>query len=925
MKLRPAITYLIVYVESSTCALPYDAEPAADCTDTAMEDPVAQSSIDKDANAISDDEECWKVPSSQTNASARDNGACDVADETDQKPQGDKETWSRSPPEPPKLLLDIGDLWRALASSEVEEEATKYADLLTSEFKQYMFAPRSGGALERSAKKMLPSGAENAFVSHEQSVDSTDQTKQSSFGDRKSCLLENPASSPQHEASTGKEPEPDHVREESGDEEASPDRSFGEELLMALACEDKEQSKDVGLMTSDRIALVMSDFAAHLSDSPASSTFGQLAITHSLTMNLAQGFFFLLVEAIEKSNVPLADSARCILMFLAKHANPRELHIMIKVAIARISDEVYFTVCSLVLVDLLRIWTSVIPRISGKRALFVRDVVDMLDKAVFNVTRVPEIDREPSLHKHVDNGPYAEERAIFEFIRTMAENLQSEKQSQGNDRVLATRISPAPLPIADQSSIVPTGADCSATPKSAKQIAKEAAALIEDREKALHDYATEHGSILALVFKLSIVVMRRLPPAQKSGSQDGKPLRKASKRRTNVRAKFDSFLVGFRPVFESMGLDNPVDACQQCYQLLGLDPLSPDSVSVMQMSRPKPRRNRKSATFFNLNGMACYLMIMLSIREGNVDDHIGVRLDNTAFAFLNPHYALTLATPYIMTALSESSPVLRLMAVELLAAFLKMVPDGTVRSLVDVVGNVYESPFAENEPSFFGLASVLAKTVGQTDDVKHRGFAYEVLQGLLGKFSSGTSRFSVLGVLVLQVERAAMCAQLLTEMKDAMRDIDASESVGVVNEYRNRLADTYIPRYLLPRKELLAGINAAVATSNVGLYLAISDSNKAAASDLPIAEIDALRERMHLTRLYLAAGREAMRAVAAVAEHDRKSIPESTLAKQDTVEARSLYDVAGRTLNDCVASVCTLDLAIERLMKGLKCVGASRP
>ena len=51
-----------------------------------MEDPDALASMDKDANEISDDEECWKVRSPQTNASASDNVACDVAAETHQKP-----------------------------------------------------------------------------------------------------------------------------------------------------------------------------------------------------------------------------------------------------------------------------------------------------------------------------------------------------------------------------------------------------------------------------------------------------------------------------------------------------------------------------------------------------------------------------------------------------------------------------------------------------------------------------------------------------------------------------------------------------------------------------------------------------------------------------------------------------------------------
>jgi hypothetical protein len=75
---------------------------------------------------------------------------------------------------------------------------------------------------------------------------------------------------------------------------------------------------------------------------------------------------------------------------------------------------------------------------------------------------------------------------------------------------------------------------------------------------------------------------------------------------------------------------------------------------------------------------------------------------------------------------------------------------------------------------------------------------------------------------------------------------------------------------------------------------------------------------MQLTRLYLAAGRDAVRAVAAVAEYDRKAIPESKFTKADAVQSRSLYEVAGRTLNDCIASLCSLDMAIGRLDEALK-------
>jgi hypothetical protein len=134
----------------------------------------------------------------------------------------------------------------------------------------------------------------------------------------------------------------------------------------------------------------------------------------------------------------------------------------------------------------------------------------------------------------------------------------------------------------------------------------------------------------------------------------------------------------------------------------------------------------------------------------------------------------------------------------------------------------------------------------------------------------------------------------------------------------SEIVDTFIPRFLLPRKELLAGISPAVAASSLGLYIAISDANTASASGVSTISAVSLIDRMQLTRLYLAAGRDAVRAVAAVAEYDRNAIPESKITKTDAVQARSLYEVAGRTLNDCIASLCSLDMAIERLDEALK-------
>lgn len=846
--------------------------------------------------------------------------------------------WDVGGQEQPEPLIDLVEAWEQLGSAD-EESAKVLSDAVAAELTYYLHATRAGGLLERRVK-MEYSGIEEEFrvdVAHDiaenteenanlnqdvqsQEPDAQDEYESGSLqhsGEKEvleGCMLENSAKTP-----TLPVQESDNYHHQDGTQ-------YGEELLMALACEDKRPQKAVPQMTYAALTSLLTETAVNTSRLCNESRHGHIshALAASLTLNVLPAFVYTLVEAAERQLDELASACRTILICLADIGNPREFHVMLKSALSRISPSCYKEIVTLIISDLLRMWKAVIPRIRGKRALFLRDVVEVLDTIVFarSFDMLPVenssggIDLKTTLEVEVLTRDFVDKMAQVQV------NQMRREIALDDTRLLeAYSFQSVPESVPVQLEITTTPRTTGTSSKSAKNLAKKALAsarnIANDKERIRQDFDTERGASLALLLKLGEHAMDKFEISSGKELGSSKERRRPGRLRSSKHnSEVEQFLISLIPVFRNLGFDNPVDACQQCYQLLGIDTFSERVALVRDMSRPAQARKRKSETFFSFRTFVCYLIVEMCLPDNGCSlshvDHVS----SSPFSFLEPHYAFELTLPYLMTAIADSNPVMILQGIQLLQGFLSRIPDNSIQTLRDGLSNVYKLSFMQTESSWVGLVGLLAKATGRLDDPKHRGFAYEVTQAVLKKLKSPEARFVILAVVLLEAERAAMSAQLITEIKDAIRLIDSTCDAGVADQYRTRFVETCLPRYFLPRKEMLAALNPTVAACNAGLFMALSDSKKISCNSGDKYHTTRML-RMQFSQLYMKLGREAVRAIAAVSEHDRRTIPESKLAKSDAEGARSLYDAAGKTLNDCVAAISSLDYALDALSKAL--------
>lgn len=842
---------------------------------------------------------------------------------------GDAEydAWDVTEPEPAEALIDLGHTWDELMRAQDADAANVLADSIANELAFYIHAPRSGGALGRMSNQTFPGPQDvtRAGTEREQSEclgedisvqdqrsapekfgEPDDVNKHSSSGTQGQSDVPDKDPSITSEACSKQVPATSSVSPEFA-------TNFGEDLLLALACEDKRPQKAVPPMTYDAITSVMSENAARVSSAcnTAPHDFISRAVASSVTMTLLPSVLFTLIEAEERKKESLATACRTLLLSVARVANPREFHVMLKSALSRISSMYQRDIYGLIVEDILKMWNEVVPRIRGKRFLFLRDVGDVLDMVVFDKQR----DLPDSLEKEV-----LVSRLLNSIACDQLDDMKSAIRVDENRMLdVYTRMrEPEQVCVEVEHPEMP--AVKGEEPKSAKNIYKKGLAgarnKINDKENTRHDSYNERITTLALTLKLYEHVVDKLPLPVSEPRTVSKVRGPEKRRKRKLTAAVSGLLSYLKSLTQTLGLDNPVDACQQFSQLLSIDVFSDELALLRDTAHAAPARKRKSESFFSTRSAACYLIAALCLHRD--EDVCGCvdRIDDSVFATLEPAYAFQLVLPYFMTAVGDLNPVVSLYGTELLAGFLNTIPENSVDTLQESVALSYKSSFMQSESSWFGLIRLLAKATGQFDDPKCRAFAYETMQSALRKLKAPEARYSVLTVALLQAEKAAMSAQLITELKDAIRAIDV-ECAGEISErYRTRFAETCLPRYCLPRKEFLAGLDPVVAVSSAGLFLALSDSKKENGSD-DVRAVSFRRQRMKFCETYLKVAKEAIRAVAAVSEHDRRTIPDSKLAKSNHDEARTLYSAAARTLNDCVAAISSIDYALSKLSDAL--------
>lgn len=827
--------------------------------------------------------------------------------------------------------LDLEQQWALLLQSEPANGADQVAKNIATELASFMLAGRAGGFLEREAERMMASAgvsADDFKITPENGSTSPNES---------SCLSGCPCDQPPTlQDDSGDAMPPIAMSSNRGpsansvDKDAcsSDDIHYGELLLQGLQNDAKRKlpKKDHGEMT-----LLLSGTLAKMDDMKLRGFEASCrTFSEAFTMEAMGPLLFTLVEARQIKNQPLADASSQLLYAVAGAGNPREVHVILKLAIAQISDHYLADVCTLIIDDLVNLWQISIPRITGSRPLFLKDVIEILDRVLFG----------KQADKDTSRCPTVLEKAVLRLVGDLVDQQRVRKQEM-------TEVGAA-LPPGHDADWVPGAAEWNelngnrsdAPGMKDNKVIVELRKAVAEKETEVHAFETECGYTLALLMRLVESLVCRIS----SGPIDPGKSDVADKALAEA-------LKSMVPMFECLGLLNPVDALQKFQRLLSLTPCEPENALTNAISCPKPRRKRKKETFFSVKAATCYLVCALLYGKQSVRDipllepkgfHYNLTMatkssatkvcaivQESAFALLDPEYSLQLVLPYVMTLISDAVPYLTRIGAHILFAFLQPISRFSVGGLAEVLYTPYDTSFGQSDVSVFGVASVLVKAIARCDFGEDREYMMATLRLLLTKFAKGKTRFCMLESLMLQADRVQMSGEIVKQMKDAVVAVDAEENELVASMYRTRLVEAVLPRWLLPRKEVLNGIHAAVTTCNMVYFVAVSDARKAQKlaedcsrpADGPL-EI-ALAQRMRFTYDWAAVGLKMIERLVSCAHHDKLRADELERSKNvvSAAEGKELLKQAHITMFEGGNAIDRLQDASRVLKGGLKQIG----
>lgn len=660
----------------------------------------------------------------------------------------------------------------------------------------------------------------------------------------------------------------------------------------------------------------------------------KLIMAECLCMEVVSPLLYLIVEAVETGEETIKIGAQRLLRFVAEEANAREVHVMVKVALGRVSESFIGTVTGMLVDDLVTVWATVVPRVVGKRSLFLRDVVEVLDRVVFmsdgDIIKRRKEDKAKrgkkkgdaeaekdddddvgSAHEGFRGGdrPSKRERALFKFVKDLASVQKAQVAALAEDRAERGVVQGQ-----DDPKVVPSILH-NPPPyhKKAKEQMKELRKVIETQEGLVHDFETERGATLALLFKLVVQVVQRLPP----------PVEKESSGERSARAgPLLKFLDESIPLFEEFGIENAIDTCQQAQKMIGMKPLADEDAEVAEIALPMLRRNRRPEMLFGIDAVSSYLLVSLRLARGNLLSGDGIKT-SAGFDLLSPQYAFDLMISFIMHLISHHSAAVAIAGIRLLSGMIADIPDGSLDGMMAILRTPHACTVAQTDCSWFGVASVLTKAVSRFDDPLLRTFAYQTFQNVLQKMPP-PARFDVLEVLLLDTSHHVMAAQLIMELKNVLPVLDVDCPLDVSMERYTRFVEHVVPRYLLPRQEFLAGLHPATAVCSAAYFIVLRDCARLKREgDLSVEVVYATFETSILSRLallrdYLDLGRKALEATASVIQIDlRKSKLDVNYKVADKPVMLEASGKAERDLNLVGAALAAVEPALDALREVL--------
>lgn len=875
------------------------------------------------------------------------------------------QVWPCIPPEQtPAPLLDLNDAWDKLANAlpipaDGKEPPTddlnlRNASILVTELKYHLLASTH---------------REYASDSDDKNADSFQSTQEETPSDAKhsSAVTSNEqsaspgASAPSSEKDNTTTSDKHSVAAHDPAVASKPKRKsvFGASMMLKFRWEDRKVQKRVPNRTYAQFAVFIADITTHLKKLSVENNTAFQAMIDAIALDLTPALLARLMDGIETITPELETACHALLFLCARQAAPKEMHVALLSFIRKI-DSVYYEATSYLALDpLLRMWTEVILRIPRKRAAFLTDLIKVYDRMMMN----------GEAYQHVsiplEDGVGSEQPGLLDNVHDILLNFFERLvvvQKEHRDSSADVREKVDVLGRALPSFSLAIGM---ANPDDAKldQAAVNAQKGTVDPSKASHgkkeqdndaagdvtpaqedkttleavDWVKERAITLARLLKVFTVMWDRLPapPGEERGSSSSKKERKqkvdASTQACHDKAE-DALATCMR-LFNDLGWSNPVLVCQVGFNGLNLDVVShEDEVLREHIGSDVRNKKEKKNTLYSVLAvgqvMCAYVRPQTLKRLGKLTGPVNpyrAVIDGSGFDLLSEEYAFYLALPYVTAMISQVSVLLRVTGLTTLRTLLERLPENCFEQFEDIVRLRCGTMTLGRETSILGASLHIARAVSALDDPVHRGEAYDTLQMLLKRCRDPGARFMMMESALIDSQRVAMAAQLVTELKDVLRYSDEiAWGQGAVNGYWSRLQASelktrfvrgVLPRYLGPRKEMLANINAMVAVSAACAYVAGSDARHLKVETEEGELRKSILWRQKYLRLHMKLGRECVRALAAVAEYDRKKMPESALAKESLSDAKALFTASGRTLNQCVAALTSLEMA-EKLATG---------
>lgn len=744
---------------------------------------------------------------------------------------------------------------------------------------------------------------------------------------------------------------------------------YGASMILKLQWEDRSTQKLVPRRSYSELAAFIANVTMNLSNLLNENAAAANPIIDALALEHASLLFARLLDGVETGTPELETAAFNLLILCSNRANPKEMHVGIQNFVSKI-DAVYLQAISYLVFDpFMRVWSNVIVRIPRKRHAFLLDFVKVFDKMNYNCEGYEHIS------VPIGEGGVGSEQAgrcdlipdiaidFFErLVKAQNEHRISSSALQKEVDVLGRAL---PAFAASKSmgkgeastDSKPVGNEVEAEAKrytSERQEAKESVLESvdgkqgknddetekqkesgqEDKAKndEAHDWVNERAVTLARTLQLMGPVWAQLVPPSGEGTESKPGLKKRyAPTLTKKQDKAEDHLCSLINIIEELGWTNPVLVCQLATKGLYLDPMSwKDRILQSHIVDDVRSKKERKKTMYGVAGVAQFVCGCLRPRtrqrlageKGPVDDY-NIELDGTGFDLLDGNYAFDLIAPYLMNMIGVSMVTMTQTGILVFRAFLGRIPESLFASAEQMLKVRCGTRSLGREISLFGFAQHLAKAVEVMDDPKHRCVAHETLQMVLKLCKHPMGRYSATENVFHECNRITLLGQMVTEMKDAIRYSDEVVRQGTMEAWtglaasslKTRFVQLVMPKYLTPRKDMLSNLNAIVPVGNAMVYIIGSDRRRLKEVEEGSEEMESITSRRTFIQEYVKLGRECVRALAAVAEYDRKMLPNMKIKKEEAAieQTRAIYTSAGQTLNQCMAALDSFDLVMKML------------